>query len=932
MKGGIGQLMKQAQQMQENMQKAQEELGRMEVTGESASVARLLQHYFPTTQEKRETETHHRSIFSECTYPHSNIPHGECTISKGIAESGTMDSFHRPPGRVLPHSRPEEFSEVPPVCDRQQSMAVQSPPIRAFGGTGDLHRCHELDRYSLSRERHPDSSLPRRLAHQSKFEGGGETTNTVRHTTHDRTGTDVKRRKKSAGTFTKVRFPGIPVRPRKRDSRADFRKCAKSGIQGPTHFAAQGRFCRSMAIVDRDGKFCGFLDPLWQATSVPTRDACTSPLVLDEGRPIVPKDIHSIVTRNRGRSSLVDATSTMESQSISSAISTCTSSVHRRKSVRLGQPHGLADCVGDMDNPGGHVTHKRFRMSSSVACASTVRSPSTELLSTVVDRQHDDYGLYKQGRGNKKYGDVHDYTRSPTLVPPSQHQVKSCAYQGLAECDGRPVIEGPKDRKYGMESPSGGGTDAVGHLVRATHRPVCHALQQEVTSIRQPLPRSSSSGSRCHDDGLGRTDSVRVSSIRPSEGSSQETGRDATVQHDPDRSILAKPELVSSTKKSVSSTATVTASSNRSTKAANSESVPPKSGRAEPSRLAVIQKNLTDSGLPKTVTDVMLQATRSSTQALYEKRWTSFSRWCAKENITPTEVSVPQILLYLDFLRTDLKLTPGTIMGHKTAIIVTLESCEGISLRSNLMIKQYIKGLTASAAPRRTLPDWDLSLVLRALMLPPFEPLKTCDTKYLTFKTLFLLAFATAARRSELHALSKDFLRDHKWSFVRLKTIEGFLAKNQTGNDFRSFTVKSLRDFVGSSGLEDEELMCPVRALRIYTNRTLRDPENLHLFVSFKKGHTGGIHPNTVSSWLKQCIKLCYELSGKPLPDKIVGHSVRAMSVSWASLKNVSVAQIMEACSWRSVNTFISYYLKDLTEIEGDMYRIGKVSVSSTVV
>jgi len=37
MKGGIGQLMKQAQQMQENMQKAQEELSRMEVTGESGA-------------------------------------------------------------------------------------------------------------------------------------------------------------------------------------------------------------------------------------------------------------------------------------------------------------------------------------------------------------------------------------------------------------------------------------------------------------------------------------------------------------------------------------------------------------------------------------------------------------------------------------------------------------------------------------------------------------------------------------------------------------------------------------------------------------------------------------------------------------------------------------------------------------------------------
>lgn len=35
MKGGIGQLMKQAQQMQEDMQKAQEEMAKLTVTGES---------------------------------------------------------------------------------------------------------------------------------------------------------------------------------------------------------------------------------------------------------------------------------------------------------------------------------------------------------------------------------------------------------------------------------------------------------------------------------------------------------------------------------------------------------------------------------------------------------------------------------------------------------------------------------------------------------------------------------------------------------------------------------------------------------------------------------------------------------------------------------------------------------------------------------
>ena len=37
MKGGLGGLMKQAQEMQENMQKAQEELAKIEVTGQSGA-------------------------------------------------------------------------------------------------------------------------------------------------------------------------------------------------------------------------------------------------------------------------------------------------------------------------------------------------------------------------------------------------------------------------------------------------------------------------------------------------------------------------------------------------------------------------------------------------------------------------------------------------------------------------------------------------------------------------------------------------------------------------------------------------------------------------------------------------------------------------------------------------------------------------------
>ena len=224
--------------------------------------------------------------------------------------------------------------------------------------------------------------------------------------------------------------------------------------------------------------------------------------------------------------------------------------------------------------------------------------------------------------------------------------------------------------------------------------------------------------------------------------------------------------------------------------------------------------------------------------------------------------------------------------------------------------------------------------MLNALRKTPFEPLQSCDLKYLTFKTVFLVAFATAARRSELHAISKDFSRDKKWTHVTLKMIDGFVAKNQLSDchaqSFRSFVIKSLTDFTNSTGLTKERLLCPIRALRIYSHRTLRNSENTRLFVSFKEGHKKDIHQNTVSSWLKNTIKLCYELEGKTLPTKIVAHSVRSMSVSWASLKNVGTQKILNSCFWKSPNVFISFYLKNLTEVEGKMHKLGKLSFPST--
>ena len=59
--------------------------------------------------------------------------------------------------------------------------------------------------------------------------------------------------------------------------------------------------------------------------------------------------------------------------------------------------------------------------------------------------------------------------------------------------------------------------------------------------------------------------------------------------------------------------------------------------------------------------------------------------------------------------------------------------------------------------PRLTpvLPQWDQGIVVEALS-KPYEPLREASLKHLTLKTVFLLAMASAGRRSELQALMSD--------------------------------------------------------------------------------------------------------------------------------------------------------------------------------
>ena len=91
--------------------------------------------------------------------------------------------------------------------------------------------------------------------------------------------------------------------------------------------------------------------------------------------------------------------------------------------------------------------------------------------------------------------------------------------------------------------------------------------------------------------------------------------------------------------------------------------------------------------------------------------------------------------------------------------------------------------------------------------------------------------------------------------------------------------------------LKGDRSLCPVRALR-YLDRTSDLRQNKELvFVSFKKGFDKDISPATISSWIKQTVILCYELSDQEALSlhQAKADDVRAFAASKAFQSGISI-------------------------------------------
>ena len=103
----------------------------------------------------------------------------------------------------------------------------------------------------------------------------------------------------------------------------------------------------------------------------------------------------------------------------------------------------------------------------------------------------------------------------------------------------------------------------------------------------------------------------------------------------------------------------------------------------------------------------------------------------------------------------------SAVKGYCSALSSVLV-LKGLDLAASREITTLLRSFARSVNPVELRPPaWDVSLVLQSLTGAPYEPLRTCEERFLAQKTLFLLALASAKRIGELHALS--YRVSHTW-------------------------------------------------------------------------------------------------------------------------------------------------------------------------
>ncbi len=343
----------------------------------------------------------------------------------------------------------------------------------------------------------------------------------------------------------------------------------------------------------------------------------------------------------------------------------------------------------------------------------------------------------------------HVTTRPPP--PPLESEASEVAsrhsYPGLAQPDSRRAVTSCAPRR--METPSPDGPADLATFWTRTGRPVRVPRDVALPVVLLPDRWNTRHGRT----GTQLAAGLRKYAFLPVSLLAQTLCK---VREEEEQILLAYQDLVPRADVPRDSPSLADSSEEGSTDSETGHLMAPASRPLETSCLVPRRDAEVLSDLPQEVVDTITLARAPSTRHAYALKWNLFVEWCSSHTEDPRRCPIRVVLSFLQ-QGLERRLSPSTLKVYVAAIAANHDPVEGKSVGKHDWVVRFLRGARRLNPPRPpSIPSWDLSLVLRALQQGQFEPLQTVEPKFLSMKTLLLLALASIKRVGDLHAFSVD--------------------------------------------------------------------------------------------------------------------------------------------------------------------------------
>ncbi|CAG7820539.1 unnamed protein product [Allacma fusca] len=310
-----------------------------------------------------------------------------------------------------------------------------------------------------------------------------------------------------------------------------------------------------------------------------------------------------------------------------------------------------------------------------------------------------------------------------------------------------------------------------------------------------------------------------------------------------------------------------------------------------------IRSALLTNNVPIQATDTILHSLADSTWKQYETSFKSWSKYCDLHNFNIYDITIHNTLQFLQQLYNNGQ-GYSSLNSARSFLSLVSTGSSGKTVGNDPLISRFMRGIGKQRPPTpRYDSTWDPEVVLTYLRT--LEPLEELSLQLLSFKTIGLIALATAHRVQTFSLISTDEI------FMKSTGIEINISS----------AVKTSKPGVLQPSLflpffPESQAVCVARTLGWYLQRTisLRSASSTRLFLSVNPPHNP-VTSQTLSRWLKLILKH----SG--VNDSVYSaHSFRHSSTSAAARRGTSIDQIRRRAGWsESSSTFARHYNRPLS-------------------